>query len=365
MNDEIRNLGKNFSEAELLPHWEVLDRDDPVLLGGILKKAAANGVFSFLIAEKLGGSGLCVADYCVFIEEVSRGSAAAAAAFAAHLNGIAPMLLLSDNTIAADFLSEIASSDANSEPSLFAPVFYEENAGELFPRDVNTTFALRGDSLILSGSKSNVPCAAAASFFTVLAKSEAAGGNSIIVIPSKTPGVEVAQAGDRLGLRFCPSNGVTFNKVEIHPANIILDNADEAFLRNCLEYIDPVFAAVSIGVAAEARAAAIKYSLDRYQGGKMICDHDSVRSLLTGMEILLRASRSFAYGPDAGFLSSAFAAEAAEQICLEAIQILGGYGYMRDYKIERMLRDVKTIRSAAMSRARGMEYVRDEISNMK
>lgn len=365
MNAETRNLGQNFSQTELRPHWEVLDKNNPALLETVLNKAAANGVFSFLIEENLGGSGLGAADFCVFIEEISRACASAAAAFAAHVHAIAPLLLLSGTGSSNAFLSDIAKSDAGSKPLLFAPAVYEDSAHALFPETVNTFFYEHGGEIVVSGAKTNVQCASAASYFTLIARDSATNENAVLVIDSKTPGVEIKVQKERLGLRFCPSNDVLFNNAAVQPECVINKNAGKEFLEEWYEFTDPIFAAIAIGIASEARDAALKYSLGRYQGGKMICDHDVIRAMLSGMEIQLRASRAFAYGHEAGYLSSAFAAEAAENICLDAIQTLGGYGYIADYKIERMLRDAKTLKSSAMSRARGMEFIKSEIEKLK
>jgi alkylation response protein AidB-like acyl-CoA dehydrogenase len=364
MEEELRKLGRDFSERALRPKWEVLDAADAAALDTILREAAAAGIFGFAVTEAAGGSGLGAAEYTVFIEEVSRACAGVGALLAAHFAGIAPLLIASggDNN---RFQSRVTEAEGRGEPALFVAAVKEDPSQELVPENIETVIGHSGKVCVLNGVKTKVVGAAAADCFTVLARDGRDGALCWVVVPRHTKGVEIQPEAARLGLKICPVNDVAFRAVEVPPENMVGTFTDRERLLDFYRFADPVYAAVSIGLATEARDAALKYSLERYQGGKTICDHDAIRLMLAEMEVSIRASRAFAHGPEAGFLASAFAAEASERVCLDAIQVHGGYGYMSDFRIERLLRDAKTFRAIVSPQSRRLEYVRGEIEKKR
>lgn len=362
MNEEIRKLGNDFSRAAMAPEWERLDSRAPELMAAILSQAAAAGIFEFAVPESAGGAGLGPAEFSVFIEETARACPAAAAVFAFHFAGIAP-LVLAQNESAARILSQIAAAEAQGKPALFVPAIREIGFRDLIPERVQTTIETGESGVMLRGAKTRVPAGESAEYLTVLARDNMNDSLAWVAVPSKAKGVSIEPAPNLLGLKLCAFNDVEFDGVEVPPGNIIREASPEKLLEY-RRYIDPVLAAVAIGAAAQARSVAIKYTIDRYQGGKMISEHDVIRDMLLGMELKIRAARALAYGPDADALGAAFAAAAAEQVCLDAVQVLGGYGYMEDYRIERYLRDVKTWASALDSRAQGMRFIAAEMENL-
>ena len=204
-----------------------------------------------------------------------------------------------------------------------------------------------------------------AACFTALAKNRRDGTRCWVMVPREARGVEIRPEAPRLGLKICPVNDVAFHEVEVPWENVIPIFPERERLLDFHCLVDPALAAVSIGMSMEAYETAINYAMERYQGGKTICDHDAIKMMLSCMEMSVHASRALAHGGNAGFLASAFAAEAAEQVCLEAVQVLGGYGYMKDYRIERILRDAKTYRALVGSRARRLESVRIAIERRR
>lgn len=365
MINEIRKLGRDFSKAELARKWDELDRQNPEHLKSVLKAAARNGALSFLAGQNEGGAGLSVSDYCSFVEEVSRACPGAGMLFAAHAQGIAPLLLLSDNDTARGFLSGIAASEAKDIPVLFTAAIYEDSDRTTNPDNIKTEYVEKGETVIVTGAKSNVLCGASASYYAVAARCKASGAMSIIMMPSGSGGISVKEEKKRIGLRFCPVCDVDFKNAATSNKYILLKDAQPEFFRKWTEYSDPALAAVATGIAVEARVAALKYSVERYQGGKQICDHDLVRMMLADMESRTRAARALAYSGEGGLFASGFAAEAAEKTCLDAVQIHGGYGYMEDYRVERYLRDAKALTAIGGSASRGIEYVGLEIEKMK
>lgn len=357
--EEIRNLGVNFSKSALRPRWDALDAASPAVLGEILQEAAGAGLFGFAIPEAAGGSGLGVAEYAVLLEEVSRACAGIGTLLAAHFTGIAPLLICADGEKKIRLLSTVTQAEADGKPALFAAAIRERRTPEFIQEDLETVVDQEGGICAVTGAKTKVPGAAAAACFMVLAKHQKDGAQCWVMIPREATGVEVHPEAPRLGLRICPINDVTFHGVEVPPENVIAVFPQRGPLLDFHCLVDPVLAAVPVGMSAEAQEAAVNYAKERYQGGKMISDHDAVRMMLSGMEMSIRASRALARDGDAGFLASAFAAEAAEEVCLDAIQVHGGYGYMNEYRIERILRDAKTYRALVGTRARRMESIRN------
>ena len=363
--EEIRKLGIDFSKRVLRPRWDVLDAADPALLDKILQEAAAAGLFGFAIPEAAGGSGLGVAEYAVFLEEVSRACAGIGALLVAHFAGIAPLLLAADGEKKNRLLSTVTQAETNGKSAVFVAAFREPQSPEFIQEDLETVADQNGETCIVTGIKTKVPGAGAAVCFTVLAKNRKDNSRCWVMVPGNTRGVEIRPEAPRLGLKICPVNDVAFHGVEVPSENVIAVFTQREQLLDFQCLVDPALAAVSIGMSIEAHEAAMNYAMERYQGGRTICDHDAVRMMLSGMEMSVHASRALAHGGKAGFLASAFAAEAAEEVCLDAVQVLGGYGYMKDYRIERILRDAKTYRALVGSRARRMESVRIAIKRRR
>lgn len=361
MENEMRKLGADFSKDALWPRWKLLDGTDSAVREAVLERAEAAGIPGFAIPGELGGSGLGAADYCAFLEEVSRASGGAGALLAAHFAGLAP-LLLSGNDCASGPLRAAAGSQG--APRIFALAIKEHPADpDLIPDRVDTYAENTARGVVVTGMKTRVAGAGVSAYFTVLA----ANGDGLcwVVAPRDAPGVEVMPETARMGLKFCPVNDVRFDRVEVASENVTKIFDGPVPLLEYYRFIDPVFASVAIGIAAQARDMAVAYALQRRQGGKMICDHDLVRLMLADMDARIAASRALAYGGRSGLLGFALAAECAEQVCLDAVQVHGGYGYMKDYRAERLLRDAKTLQATAAPRARRLEHINREIQTMR
>lgn len=360
----MRRLGVDFAGSALRPRWDDLDGADADLLDEILKQASAAGILGFAVPESAGGSGLGAMEYGYFIEEVSRACGGVGALLCGHFAGIAP-LLMSGGDGAIAILSKISETEKKGMVSFFTAAVREGASPEFISEEIGTTIEKRGGGYVLKGMKTGVIGGSVAAYFNVLARDAADGTLCWVVVPRDGKGVEVRAGGEKIGLKICPVNHVAFSDVDVPEGNIVSRFTDRHRLSDFHRFVDRAYAAAAIGMAAEACEAALKYSMERYQGGKMICDHDAIRMMLAEMEVGLRAAKGMAYGPDAGYLASAFAAEAAEKICLDAVQTCGGYGYMKDYRVERILRDAKSFRAIVDSRARRMEFIRDEIEKLR
>jgi acyl-CoA dehydrogenase len=308
---------------------------------------------------------LGVAEYAVFLEEISRACAGIGALLAAHFAGIAPLLLADEGDRRNRLLSTVTQAEANGKPALFAAAIREGKSPEFIQEDLQTGVDLTRGACVITGTKTGVPGGAVAACFAVLAKNRKDDTSCWVMVPRETPGVELRPEALRLGLRICPMNDVVFHGVDVPPENVIAVLSQREQLLDLHRLVDPALASVPIGMSVEAQEAATGYATTRYQGGKMICDHDAIRMMLAGMEMRIHASRAMVFEGKSGFLASAFAAEAAEEVCIDAVQVLGGYGYMKDYRIERILRDAKTYRALVGCRARRIESARISVERRR
>jgi len=401
MEEQIRKLAEDFAEGELRKRWEGLDYKNPDLLKDILKESANIGIFSFLIDEEIGGSGFNLRDYCIFLEKISEACAGIGAVFVSHLMGITPILLLKDTEKRDRFLSIITESEKEGNPIIFTLAIYEEKFSKLIPDNIQTIIKPKNKNYILSGNKINVLCAEIASYFTLLTKLENSEpiilhkntkGNEndgikgfsgdkfvLLTIPSNSKGIEIKEEKDRMGLKVCPINDIYFHNVEIPQENILDEDIGLSDLLNYHKFFDAPLGAIAIGMAEEGWNIALKYTTERYQGGKIICEHDAIKMMLSDMALSIEAAKNFVYPVrketppslsngvynSSNIISSAYAVDIAERVCIDAIQLLGGYGYMKDFKIEQILRDAKTYQAIINPMSRKMEYINCEVKKIK
>jgi len=359
MEEQVRNLARDFTEQELRKRWEELDCRNSALLTDILKRAANIGVFSFLLSQEIGGAGFSPKDYCIFLEEIAKGCPGIGLIFATHLMGITPILLSKDAGKKIKFLSAIVESEKQNSPLIFTAAINEEKFSGLIPGNIQTAVK----SYRLSGSKINVCSGEIANCFSLLARLEGSDKFGWFIIPSNLKGTEIKGEKYRMGLKICPMNNIHFKDVEILPENI-LDETELSDLVDYYRFFDSPLGAVGLGMAEEAYDIALKYTTERYQGGKIICEHEAVKVILSEMKLSIETAKIFVYN-SSHIVASAYASEMAEKVCINAIQLLGGYGYMEDFRVERILRDAKTYQGIVNPVSRKMEYIGREIERLR
>jgi alkylation response protein AidB-like acyl-CoA dehydrogenase len=377
MNDELAGIietAKSFAERDQRPRWESLDTPSEEVLGGLLRVLARIGFYSMQISEDAGGAGQGAAACAVFIEEVSRVCPALGAVMASHAMGMAAALSCADGDARKKLLSDIVSREGRGEAPVAALCWMEDAAragGGLGLDEMETTLAEDGGDFLLNGRKLYVPGAAAAAFLVVVAKTQQ-GGSAYVVVPTDTAGVELSGAVDMMGLRLCPFNHVALNGVKVTVESVLALNVERRELLKVFARFDACIGAVGVGMAREAYGKASLYAVGRYQGGKMISGHDAIRGMLAEMALGIESARALMLGAaanaDSGraapadMLCSTVCAETAVRAALDGIQILGGYGYMRDYGMERILRDAKTFQTAVvLPQCRKTEFINNEL----
>ena len=364
MREEIRQLGQRFAQNELLTRWDEFDKYSPVIVNQIIARASELGIFSSCIDEDLGGSSFSPSDFGVLLEEISTGCGGIALLFYSHLLGISPILLTKDEKGQNELLRDICKSEEKKKPNLYSMAASEENLVFPKPTNIGTKCIEKNGIYILTGGKTNVIGARIASYFTVLAKTNDERFVWLLV-KKDSPGLEIKAEKPKTGLRACPVNDIVFRDIVIQQEDILARSDTLSGLYEYYRYTEVALASVAIGMAKQAYKSGIIYAVERYQGGKIICDHDAIKMMLADMALALESARSMVNSSTDAFLYAANAVLAAEKICLDSIQIHGGYGYMKDYKVERILRDVKTLQSLINPHSRKMTYIENIIEKRR
>lgn len=303
------------------------------------------------IPETYGGAGADALATAIVIEEVARACAASSLIPAVNKLGTVPLLLAGSEELKRTFLPPVASGEA-----MFSYCLSEPEAGS--DAAAMTTRAVpEQDTYLLSGVKRWITNAGISEFYTVFAVTDPEAGSrgiSAFVVRKDDPGVSFGAPEKKLGIKGSPTCEVYFDQVRL-PADRLIGNEGEGFklaLRT-LDHTRVTIAAQAVGIAQGALDHAVAYVKERKQFGRAIGEFQGVQFMLADMETKLQAARQLTYAaagksergePDLtafGAAAKCFASDAAMQITTDAVQLLGGYGYVNDYPVERMMRDAK------------------------
>jgi alkylation response protein AidB-like acyl-CoA dehydrogenase len=308
------------------------------------------------IPEEYGGAGADALATVIVIEEVARACAASSLIPAVNKLGTMPVLLSGSDDLRNRYLTPVARGEA-----LFAYALSEADAGS-DAAGMKTRAVRDGDHWVLNGTKMWISNAGVAEYYTVMAvtdPSQGARGISAFVVEKSDEGVSFGAPEKKLGIKGSPTRTVILEDVRI-PADRIIGEEGTGF-KTALATLDHTritIAAQALGIAQGALDYAVGYVKERKQFGGPIGDFQGVQFMLADMAMKLEAARQLTYHaaikseramlgekvPDLTFVSSAakcFASDAAMEITTDAVQLLGGYGYVKDYPVERMMRDAK------------------------
>ncbi len=354
---EIQSLAREFAEGELRPgsaEWDAARRMDD----GVFDSLAEVGFLGMLAPEEHGGLGFDVATYLLVLEELARGDASVALGVAIH-NGPVTGMLAAHGTDAQKerWLPALASGEA-----LGAFALSETGAGS-DPRALETRARRDGDGWVLDGEKRWVTNGGRAGLVVVFARTDDEDGIGAFLVEPSADGYAVS--GEEATMGFCGSETakVTLDGVRVD-ADALLGEADRGLVY-ALEALDVGrvgIAALSVGIARAAMEHAVRYSLEREQFGRSISEFGAIQAKLADMHeriggaraLTQRAGEAVQALSNGGFpregadgltaraaTAKLAASEAATWVADEAVQIYGGYGYMRDYPVEKLLRDAK------------------------
>lgn len=352
---EIQALARDFAEGELRPHaarWDEERAVDP----GVLEKLAELGFLGMLAPESVGGLDFDVPTYLLVLEELARGDAAVALTVAIHCGPVTGVLLRHGTAEQRErWLPRLASGEV-----LGAFALSEPDAGS-DAGSITARAEADGDGWRLSGVKRWVTNGARAG--VVVGFARAPGGLSAFLVEPSSPGYRVGERERTLGLRASETVRVEWDGVRVEPGDLL--GREGEGLAVALGGVDvgrAGIAAQAVGIARAAMDHAVSYSLERQQFGQPLSDFGATRAKLAEMHRRVESARALVEragqaldafgagahprtGPDGVTARAATAklaaSEAATWVADEAIQVFGGYGYMRDYPVEKLLRDAK------------------------
>jgi len=346
---DLRELAHDFAEKEIRPVAQEYDRDS-IFPHEIIKKAHEVGLMNTHVPEEYGGPGLGYLDGCLIEEELAWGCSGIATSLGANGLASAPVAIGGSEEVKKEFLGMLI-----EEPKLASFCLTEPDAGS----DVGSmrTKAVRqGDKYVINGSKIFITNGSYADWYTVYAKTDPDAGHkgiSAFVVPTDLPGVTVLGHEDKLGQRASDTAQIQFEDVEI-PAEYLLGEENHGF-RLAMMVLDrtrPGVAAMATGISRAAFEHAAGYAKERVQFGVPIAMHQAIQFMIADMATKVEASRLLTWQSasliDSGMRNTLaashakrFASDSAMEVATDAVQVYGGYGFIKEYPVEKLMRDAK------------------------
>ncbi len=336
--EKVRPVRGELDESEEFP-WE------------IMKILAQSDLFGVYLPEKYGGLNGGVLENCLAIEELGRACIGVATTYAASGLGAYPILLHGSEEQKQKYLPVIASGE-----KLAAFAVTEAGAGS-DAGSIQTTARRDGDHYVLNGTKQWITNGGEAEIYTVIAvtdREKGARGASAFIVDKNTPGLAFGKKENKLGIRSSATREVIFEDARV-PAENLIAREGMGFIvaLKTFDHARPGVAAQAVGIAQRALDEATHYARVRKQFGHPISSFQGVQFMLADMAIAVEASRALVYSAarmiDSGVkdiakasaICKTFASDACMQVTVDAVQIFGGYGYMKEYPVEKLLRDAK------------------------
>lgn len=353
LNDEqldIQKLVRDLAQKEIAPRAAAYDQSEEFPWDNI-RKMAGMGLMGLPVPEEYGGAGTDTLSYILALEEISKACAATGVIAAVHTSvGIGPILQFGTEEQKQKYIPALASGE-----KIGAFVLTEPNAGS-DASQLMTTAKLDGDHFVLNGTKCFITNGQAAETFNVFAtidKSKGVKGITAFIVEKGTPGFSIGKKEEKMGIRASSTTEVILENCRV-PKENMLGKEGEGF-KIAMAMLDTGrigIAAQALGIAQAAYEEAVKYAKVREQFGKPIAAFQGISFMLADMAIQIEAARRLVYNAamlkDAGesfgkeaAIAKTFASDTAVKVALDAIQVMGGYGYSREYPVERLLRDAK------------------------
>jgi len=344
----LRELAHDFAEKEIRPvAWEY-DRDS-TWPQAIVEKAWEVGLMNPQIPAEYGGAGASSIDGVLIEEELGWGCSGIGTSISCNGLASAPVLLGGSEQVKKTYLGMLTEA-----PKLASFCLTEPGAGS----DVSgmrTRAVKRGDKYVINGSKTFITNGGYADWYTVYAKTDPEAGHrgiSAFVVP-RDAGVVVDKHEDKMGQRASNTATITFNDVEVPAANLLgEENHGFKLAMMTLDHTRPDVAAMAVGIARAAFEFAVEYSKERVQFGVPIAMHQAIQFLIADMATKVHVARLASW--DSAVLldqgkrntlesshAKRFAADTAMEVTTDAVQVYGGYGFIKDYPVEKLMRDAK------------------------
>lgn len=348
----IVDIARQITDERIVPQRAELDEKHE-FPRAILNEMAKADMFGISIPEAYGGLGGGCMDICLALEQFGRGCIGVGTAFAASSLGIYPILFSGSDEMKKKYLPLVATGQKFAAFGLT-----EANAGS-DAGGIRTTAVLDGDHWVLNGTKQWITNGGEAQIYTVVAitdRNKGARGASMFVVEEGDPGFSCGPKEKKMGIRASSTTELIFKDCRI-PKDRLIGREGTGFITvmKTLDSSRPGIGALAVGLAQGALDVAVPYAKQRVQFDKPIIAFQAVQHMLADMAIAVEAARALVYGAarhiDAhpkdmskvSSMSKVFATDMSMKVTTDAVQVLGGYGYMCEYPVEKMMRDAKIL----------------------
>jgi butyryl-CoA dehydrogenase len=349
----IQDMMKKFAKEELEPKAAEYDKTTEFPSEN-LKKLAELGIMGMIVPEEYGGSGFDFISLAIAVEEISKACGSTGVISAVHNSLVCyPILTFGNDEQKKKYLPKLASGEMLGAFGLTEP-----NAGS-DPGSLETTARLEDDYYILNGTKRFITSAGKAGLFIVVAstdKTKGSKGISVFLVERNSPGFSIGKHEDLMGLRATDNCELIFEDCKVPKANRLgQENQGFKIALSLLDVSRIDIGAQAVGIAQGALEKSIQYSKERKQFGRAICEFELIQAKLAEMAMKIQAARFLTYNAafqkDKGVgrfsqessMAKLYAATIAVEVTREAVQIFGGYGYSKDYAVERYYREAKCL----------------------
>ncbi|WP_405855763.1 acyl-CoA dehydrogenase [Streptomyces sp. NBC_01515] len=349
-HDMLRDAIRSLAEAKIAPYAAAVDEESRFPQEA-LDALVANDLHAVHVPEEYGGTGADALATVIVIEEVARVCASSSLIPAVNKLGSLPVILSGSEDLRKRYMTPLAKGDAMFSYALSEPDAGSDAAG------MRTKAVRDGDHYVLNGVKRWITNAGVSEYYTVMAVTDPgkrSKGISAFVVEKSDEGVSFGAPERKLGIKGSPTREVYLDNVRI-PADRMIGPEGTGFATamKTLDHTRITIAAQALGIAQGALDYAKGYVKERKQFGKPIADFQGIQFMLADMAMKIEAARALTYQAAAasergdknltfqGAAAKCFASDVAMEVTVDAVQLLGGYGYTRDYPVERMMRDAK------------------------
>ncbi|MEV6481017.1 acyl-CoA dehydrogenase [Streptomyces sp. NPDC051576] len=349
-HDMLRDAIRSLAEAKIAPYAAAVDEESRFPQEA-LDALVANDLHAVHVPEEYGGTGADALATVIVIEEVARVCASSSLIPAVNKLGSLPVILSGSEDLKKRYMTPLAKGDAMFSYALSEPDAGSDAAG------MKTKAVRDGDHYVLNGVKRWITNAGVSEYYTVMAVTDPekrSKGISAFVVEKSDPGVSFGAPEKKLGIKGSPTREVYLDNVRI-PADRMIGAEGTGFATamKTLDHTRITIAAQALGIAQGALDYAKGYVKERKQFGKPIADFQGIQFMLADMAMKIEAARALTYQAAAasergdknltfqGAAAKCYASDVAMEVTVDAVQLLGGYGYTRDYPVERMMRDAK------------------------
>jgi butyryl-CoA dehydrogenase len=348
----IKELARQIADQRIMPVRAALDEKEE-FPWEIIKVLADSDLMGLCYPEEYGGLGGGTFENCLAVEEISRACIGVSVCYAGSGLGAYPILLFGSEEQKKKYIPDVAGGR-----KLAAFGLTEANAGS-DASGIQTTAVLDGNEYIINGTKQWITGGGEAEIYTVIVmtdKTRGSRGASALIVEKGTPGFTFGKKEKKMGIRASATTELIFSNCRVPKENLIgREGMGFVVAMRVLDRTRPGIGAQAIGLCQGALDAAVSYARERRQFGKPIISFQAVQHILADMATQTEAARALVYSAcrfiDSGAkdiskvsaMAKVFSSDVAMKVTVDAVQVLGGYGYMRDYPVEKMMRDAKIL----------------------